>query len=349
LALIALALAAPALIPDRSTVDFAFSEEQQALRAAAREFLAEQAPLAAVAKLADSDPGWQPAVWDSLVQLGWLDDELSLVEHAVLLEEAGYALLQAPYFSTVALAWPANDGRSRLTLAVAEAGTPGGLFADSFATTVAAGGAVTGQKMLVPDAGWVDAFVVVTDAGLRLVRAADAGVTVLSTMDSTRRLGTVVFDGAPSQPVAGELAAVRRRALALAAAEAVGVARRAFDVAAEHAKARQQFDRPIGTYQAVSHRIADSYGAVQLATSLTTWAVWCVAEDDPQADQACAAAAGFAGPAAVQACESAIQILGGIGMTWEHPIHRFYKRAQWLAAFVDPAARRRDLAATLLD
>lgn len=330
-------------------MDFAYSEEQQALRAAAKEFLAERAPLTAVARLADSDPGWQPASWDSLVQLGWLDGELSPVEHAVLLEEAGYALLQAPYFSTVALAWPANDGRARLTLAAAEAGTPGGLFADSFGTTVSAGGAVTGEKVLVPDAAWVDAFVVATDTGLRLVQAADATVTPLSTMDSTRRLGTVVFAGAPSRPVAGELATVRRRALALAAAEAVGVARRAFDLAAEHAKTRQQFDRPIGTYQAVSHKVADSYGAVQLASSLTTWAVWCVAEDDPQAGQACAAAAAFACPAAVQACETTIQVLGGIGMTWEHPIHRFYKRAQWLAAFVDPAGRRRELAAALLD
>jgi alkylation response protein AidB-like acyl-CoA dehydrogenase len=330
-------------------VDFAFSEEQQALRAAAKEFLAEQNPLTGVAKLADSDPGWQPAIWDSLVQLGWLDDELSLIEHAVLLEEAGYALLPAPYFSTVALAWPANDGRTRLTLAAAEAGTPGGLFADSFGVSTDADGAVTGEKIFVPDAAWVEAFVVVTDAGLRLVRAADASVTALSTMDSTRRLGTVRFDKAPSQPVEGDLPALRRRALALVAAEAVGVARRAFDIAAEHAKTRQQFDRPIGTYQAVSHKVADSYGAVQLATSLTTWAVWCVAEDDPQADQACAAAAAFAAPAAVQACESAIQVLGGIGMTWEHTIHRFYKRAQWLAAFADAASRRRDLAAALLD
>jgi alkylation response protein AidB-like acyl-CoA dehydrogenase len=330
-------------------VDFAFSEEQQALRAAAKEFLADQAPLTAVAKLADDDPGWQPSIWDALVRLGWLDDELNLLDQAVLLEEAGYALLPAPYFSTVALAWPANDGHSKLTLAAAEPGNPGGLFAAGFQTTVDATGAVTGEKVLVPDAAWVDAFVVVTDSGLRLVAATDAAVQPLSTMDTTRRLGTVRFDGAPSTAVDVDLETVRRRALALAAAEAVGVARRAFDIAAEHAKTRQQFDRVIGTYQAVSHKVADSFGAVQLATSLTTWAVWCVAEDDPQAAQACTAAAAFAAPAAVQACEATIQVLGGIGMTWEHPIHRFYKRAQWLNAFVDTASRRRDLAAALLD
>jgi alkylation response protein AidB-like acyl-CoA dehydrogenase len=168
-------------------------------------------------------------------------------------------------------------------------------------------------------------------------------------MDSTRRLGTVRFDNAPSTAVDGDMDDLRRRALALAASEAVGVARRAFDIAAEHAKTRQQFDRPIGTYQAVSHKVADSYSQLQLATSLTTWAVWCVAEGDPQADQACAAAAALATPAAVQACEATIQVLGGIGMTWEHVAHRFYKRAQWLQAFTEPATRRRELAAALLD
>ena len=89
-------------------MDFAFSEEQQALRAAAREFLAERVPLPTVARLADSQAGWDQAVWDSLVQLGWLDGDLGLAEHAVLLEEAGYALLPAPYFSTVLKA-PAEE------------------------------------------------------------------------------------------------------------------------------------------------------------------------------------------------------------------------------------------------
>ncbi len=330
-------------------MDFAFSEEQQALRAAARQFLAERVPLPAVAKLADSDAGWDPSAWDAVLQLGWLDPDLGPLEHALLLEEAGYALLPAPYFSTVALAGPANDGRSRLTLAWAEAGRPAGLFAADAVRTVSAGGAVTGEKVLVPDAGWVDAFLVTCAGGaLRLVAAEHAEITGLSTMDSTRRLATVRFADAPSQPVPADLAVLRRQALALAAAEAVGVARRALDVAAEHATTRAQFDRPIGSYQAVSHRVADTYAAVQLATSLAAWAAWCVAEDDPAAEQACAAAAGYAAPAAVQACESAIQVLGGIGMTWEHPIHRFYKRALWLAAFADAPARRRDLATALL-
>ncbi|HSV67792.1 MAG TPA: acyl-CoA dehydrogenase family protein [Mycobacteriales bacterium] len=332
-------------------MDFAFSAEQEALRAAARDFLAERVPLPKVAALADTDPGWDPAIWGALVGLGWLDADLGVLEHAVLLEEAGYALLPAPFFATVALAWPASDGRSRLTLAWAEPGLPAGLAeVDSPGTRVAGDGTVTGHKTLVPDAGWVDAFVVRCAGGaLRLVPAAAATVRPLSTVDTTRRLAEVRFDRAPSEPVVAELATVRRRALALAAAESVGVARRALDIAAEHARSRTQFDRPIGSYQAVSHRVADTYTAVQLATSLAIWAAWCVTEDDPAADQACAAATSYAGPAAVRACETAIQVLGGIGMTWEHPIHRFYKRAQWLAAFdTGGRAQRADIAAALL-
>src|SRR5262249_3526878 len=134
---------------ERPTVDFAYSGEQQALRGAARDFLADRVPLPVVAGLADAEPGWDPSVWDSRVRLGRLDAALGLLDHAVLLEEAGYALLPAPYFSTVALAWPAGDGRSRLTLAWAEAGRPAGLFQAEASTTVSPDGAVTGEKVLV--------------------------------------------------------------------------------------------------------------------------------------------------------------------------------------------------------
>src|SRR5262249_38316221 len=151
-------------------------------------FLATRMPLPAVAKLADSDAGWDPAGWDALRQLGWLDAELGLLEHAGLLGEAGYALLPAPDFSAGALAGPADDGRARPTLAWAEAGRPAGLFPADPATAVSAAGAVTGEKVLVPDAGWVDAFLVTCAGGaLRLVRAEHAGVTEQPTMDSTRR------------------------------------------------------------------------------------------------------------------------------------------------------------------
>src|SRR5205814_7579032 len=95
----------------------------------------------------------------------------------------------------------------------------------------------------------------------------------------------------------------------------------------EHASTRTQFGKPIGTYQAVSHQLADTYADVELARSLTYWAAWCVAENDQQAPVAAAAAKSFAAEAAVAACERSIQVHGGVGFTWEHPLHRFYKRA----------------------
>ena len=133
------------------------------------------------------------------------------------------------------------------------------------------------------------------------------------------------------------------------AAEAVGIAQRALDLGVEHAKTREQFGKPIGTYQAVSHPLAQTYTDVELARSLAYWAAWCVAEDDDRAALAAAAAKAFATEAAVAACERSIQVHGGTGFTWEHPLHRFYKRALWLEGFGKrPFELRKEIADALL-
>ncbi len=117
------------------------------------------------------------------------------------------------------------------------------------------------------------------------------------------------------------------------------------ELGVEHAKTREQFGKPIGVYQAVSHALANTYGDVELARSLAYWAAWCVAEGDEQAPVAAAAAKSFATEAAVAACERSIQVHGGTGFTWEHPLHRFYKRALWLEGFGDrPAQLRAEVA-----
>jgi alkylation response protein AidB-like acyl-CoA dehydrogenase len=136
---------------------------------------------------------------------------------------------------------------------------------------------------------------------------------------------------------------------AAAGAEALGVAQRALDLGVEHAKTRTQFGKPIGTYQAVSHPLAQTYTDVELSRSLVYWAAWCVAEEDERAPVAAAAAKAFATEAAVAACERSIQVHGGIGFTWEHPLHRFYKRALWIEGFgVRPAQLRAEVADALL-
>jgi alkylation response protein AidB-like acyl-CoA dehydrogenase len=121
--------------------------------------------------------------------------------------------------------------------------------------------------------------------------------------------------------------------LASLALEAVGIGKKALELAVEYARDREQFGRKIGVYQAVSHKLADTFVETELARSLAYWAAWCVAEGDEQAEVATAAAKSYAGDAAVAACERSIQVHGGIGFTWEHVLHEYYKRALWIQAY----------------
>jgi alkylation response protein AidB-like acyl-CoA dehydrogenase len=142
----------------------------------------------------------------------------------------------------------------------------------------------------------------------------------------------------------------REEQLAALSLEAVGIAAKVLELAVDYAKTREQFGRPIGVYQAVSHKLADTYVETELARSLAYWAAWCVAEGDEQAPVAVAAAKAYCGDAAVSACERSIQVHGGIGFTWEHVLHVYYKRALWIQAFGGYAREHRaQIAAWLLD
>jgi alkylation response protein AidB-like acyl-CoA dehydrogenase len=160
----------------------------------------------------------------------------------------------------------------------------------------------------------------------------------VESVDPSRPLRRVT-NGSPETP----------RLRAAMAAEAVGVAQRALELGVAYAQTREQFGKKIGVYQAVSHQLSDTYADVELARSLAYWAAWCVAEDDDQASIAAAAAKAFATEAAVKACERSIQVHGGVGFTWEHPLHRFYKRALWLEGFGKrPPELRAEIADALL-
>ena len=352
-------------------MDFAFSPEQQMLRESARDFLASKLSFEQLATLADSDEGWDPATWRQVVDLGWVGLSvpepaggagMSFLDEAVVFEETGRALYPGPLFSTVALALPllaAAGGASALAAVVS--GSRTATVATS-ADVTAVGDRLTGTARLVPDLAIVDDVLVVvagsggTGVWLLDVSADRSVVRPCSTMDRTRRLADLVLVDTPAVPLLAPgaaddaLSAMRLRGLAAVACEAVGVAQRCLDISAAYVKERQQFGRPVGTYQGVSHRIANIYVQLERARSLAYWAAWCVSVDDPQAADACAAAKAAAGEAAVFAAENAIQAMGGIGFTWDHPLHRFYKRAQWIASH-DGFARehRAALAATLLD
>ncbi|MFC9356056.1 acyl-CoA dehydrogenase family protein [Rhodococcus sp. NPDC057014] len=334
-------------------MDFALSDEHRLLADSAQQFLTQKYPLDGVPSIVDDEPGWDPSAWSQIADLGWLDDELTLLDHALLVEEAGAVLLAAPLYSTLALTWAARTPRSQSTaesgplastLAWAETGLPYAITGtDGYHTSLDPAGRVTGRKVLVPDADKVDELVVVAvgSAGpvLCQVRASDTIVRRRATSDRSRSMAEVEFRDVPSttlvepEGVVRALTQTQHRASVLAAAESLGVGRAALKLGVNHARERVQFGKPIGTYQAVSHRLADSYVSLELARSLTYWAAGCVESDDPSAGAACAAAKTAAATAAVEACESAIQVSGGTGITWEHILHRLYKRAQWLESF----------------
>ena len=350
-------------------MDFSFSEEQQMLRDQARSFLSERVPAERVVELAQSEAPFDETLWKEMAGLGWTGLSISeenggsgmgFLDEAVLLEELGYALYPGPFFSTVGVALPALGDRAEalsavaagdtsVTLAWAESSDDASLADVDDLATRATGSednwTLDGVKEVVPDAGVAGQAVITARAddgpGLWLVDLADEGVAVetFETMDSTRRFGRVTLKGARGDRVAGPeeardiLEAVRLRALSAAALEAVGVGQKVLDLAIEYVKERKQFDKPIGAYQAVAHQVADAYVEVELARSLAYWAAWTVAENDDQAAVAVPAAKAAATEAAVAACERSIQVHREIDFTWEHILHRYYKRALWLDSF----------------
>jgi alkylation response protein AidB-like acyl-CoA dehydrogenase len=359
-------------------VHFALSEDQLALQASVREFLADRYPIERVAEIADSPGGFDTASWTEVAELGWagvsVPEEdgglgMGFVEEAVILEELGQGLFPGPFLSSVTLALPALAGDRELTERVTS-----GKSAATIAGGTGAGGPdvgaerdgeawrLSGSASFVPDLGSADLVVVAARGpdGLGLFAVErDGGDSMweeLPTVDSTRRMGRIELGGARGRALmapeatAPFLEDVRRRALAGLAAEAVGVASRALELGVQHAREREQFGRKIGVYQAVSHRLADVYVAVENARSLAYWAAWAVAEGSGDADSAAAAAKAAASEAAVAACEVAIQVHGGIGFTWEHPLHRFYRRALGTSAWLGwPTEHRARIAAALLD
>ena len=291
-------------------MDFSFSQEQEQLRREARGFLETNAD----------------APLTALRELGWLGVSvpeerggggLSFVEEAILFEETGRALYAGPFLTT-AVVLPALPEVDEQAWSVE---------LDGFVPSLDAVDRVLTERMQV---------------------VAAEGETLPST-DETRPLGRLraAEDG---ESLDGSFEPVRLRLLAGLALEAVGVSQRALELGVEYVSQREQFGKKIGTYQAVSHPLADTYVETELARSLAYWAAWSVAEEDERAPLAVASAKAQAAETAVAACERAIQVHGGIGFTWEHPLHRYYKRAQWLDAFGGHAAsHRRVVAAALLD
>jgi acyl-CoA dehydrogenase len=351
-------------------VDFEFSEDQELLRDSVRRFLADRAPIASyVRPLLDGDENRRPEVWNGLADLGvvglLVPEEhggagMGMVDAAVVLEELGRAVHPGPYLATaigaVTLALGAGASREHSFLLPAMAsgsvvGTvaliePGRRFDVAAPVTRARrlgeGWVVEGEKAHVPDAVGSDVVLVSAAVdgvvGVFAVQTNSGGVeiTPVPTIDGTRKQATIAFDGAPAWRLGGDAAAaiadtVDRMAVATVI-DGVGAAACALELAVEYAKERVAFDHPIGSFQAVQHLCADMLRAVELGRAAGYYACW-AADDAPAAEahRAATMAKAFASEAFPQVGGSAIQVFGGIGFTWEHDVHLYYKRLLSLA------------------
>ena len=358
-------------------MNFGFSDDQQAIKRTAREFLSARYPLATVRTLAEDDRGFTDEQWDELVELGWPgviipEDQgglgLGVIELVVIAEEMGYALAPSPWFSTTCAAlmltaagteeqrarWlePLASGEARGTVAVWDERS--GWAPNHSEVELGSDGTLSATKIAVPDAGSAD-FLIVSGADGRhyLVERESPGVTVEpeAAIDPTRKLFRVTLEGAAAEPLASaapdRIGSVYATIVTVLAAENVGAAQRAMEMAITYAKDRTQFDRPIGSYQAVSHRCAQMLLEVEGARSLSYWAGWALDNEPETGPRAASMAKAYAGDAGFRVTASALQVHGGIGFTYEHDLHFFLKRAHANAHAFGDSRWHRDRVADL--
>jgi alkylation response protein AidB-like acyl-CoA dehydrogenase len=342
------------------------TEDHKALRDSVRAFFSARSTEADVRRLMGTEPGYDAATWSAMgkelgIQGLAIPEEFggtgaTAVELAVVFEEAGRALLCAPLLSTVALAatllLQSGDEQARerylpaiaagdlvATVAVTEdSGTCGEGEVRVGATPHADGWALSGVKSFVPDGAAAQLILVVARAedgiGVFAVDAAAPGLArqSLPALDQTRPLARLEFSGTPATRIDGaDWALVRAtldQATALLAAEQVGVAERLLEMSVDYAKVRHQFGRPIGSFQAIKHKCADMLVSVEKARAAAYHAIEASAEDPAALPMAAALAGAFCGPAATAVANATIQVHGGIGFTWEHPVHLYLKRAK---------------------
>jgi len=371
--------------PQNRAMNFAFTEEQEELRKTVRSFLESKSAEAAVREQMETETGFDTAVWKQAgEQLGLqglhIPEEFGgsgygYVELGIVLEEMGRALLCAPFFSTVVLA--ANtllqsgddaakaaylpgiaSGETIATLAFTE---PSGKWDESGITLPATksgdGYTLTGTKMFVIDGNTAKLLIVAarTDNGVSLfaVEGDAAGVTRtnLSTMDQTRKQSRIEFADTPATLIGTEgggwavLSTVLDLAAVGLAAEQVGGAQKVLEMAVEYAKVRVQFGRPIGSFQAIKHKCADMLLEVESAKSAAYYGMWCASELNDELPSVASLAKAYCSEAYFHATAENIQIHGGIGFTWEHPAHLYFKRAKSSELlFGDPTYHRELLA-----
>jgi len=363
-------------------MNFDFSHDQKVLRDQARKFLAEHASSARVRRILDTDTPYDAELWPGIGEMGWMGTAIPEVyggagfgylELSVIAEELGRSLAPTPFSSTIYLAAEAllragSEAQKKRWLPRIAQGEAIGCFALAEGPHVATGGNVSarasdgrigGTKVPVMDGDVADFAVVVartSDAGDRglslfLVDLTGPGVsrTTVSTVDPTRSHARIVLSDMPAELLGtpGEgwplVERLLDRAAVLVAFEQVGGAQAALDMAREYALGRFAFGRPIASFQAIKHKLADVYVAVELARSNVYYGAWALSKDAPELPVAAAAARVAATEAYFHAAKENIQTHGGMGFTWEFDCHLHYRRAKLTGLMLGSARRWKDL------
>ena len=365
-------------------MNFAFSEEQEQLRQFVRSFLEDKSPESAVREQMETEKGYDEAVWSQMAeQLGLqsmiIPEEFGgqgygFVELGVVLEEMGRALLCAPFFSGVmaatALLNSGDDDAKKAhlpgiasgeTIATVAFTEENGRWDDSGITMEASASdgahTISGTKSFVIDGHIANLILVAARSGsgvsLFAVDGDASGISreALATMDQTRKQARLTFDNTPATLVGAEgsgwetLSTMLDLAAVALAAEQVGGAQFVLDMAVQYAKDRIQFGRPIGSFQAIKHKCADMLLEVESAKSAAYYAMWCASEMNDELPSVASLAKAYCSDAYFHAAAENIQIHGGIGFTWEHPAHLYFKRAKSSELmFGDPSYHRELLA-----
>jgi alkylation response protein AidB-like acyl-CoA dehydrogenase len=369
-------------------MDLVFSEEQEELRRTVRRFLEDKSSEEEVRKLMETADGYDPAVWrqmaEGLALQGLAIPEeyggsgYGYRELAIVLEEMGRALLCAPYFSSVVLATNLlltlddddakktflpriADGTMFATVALLE---PSGRWDEEGVTLPASGGAndwtLTGEKSFVLDGHLADLILVPARSpkgvSVFAVERGASGLTAtqLTTLDMTRKQAKLTFSSTPARLLGSEgsgwLAISKMQDLAAVAlaAEDVGGAQKVLDMAVDYAKSRVQFGRYIGSFQAIKHKCANMLLDVESAKAAAYYAAWVAAAGDDELPMAANMAKTYCSEAYSYAAAENIQVHGGIGFTWAHPAHLYFRRAKSSEVLLGDPSYHRELLAQRL-
>ena len=323
-------------------MNFDFSDDQRAIKETARDLLAKRFKLERLRELAESKT-YADDAWSEVSELGWpgifIAEEhggqgLGVLELVILLEELGYVLAPLPFLSNAAAGLILQDAGASDRLAGVASGEQRGTV----------GVVKDGRAALVPDAEESDFIILLDGTDATLVERGDAQVEAIDAIDPTRRYATVTANGGESL---GDVSRGRDLIGLAVAAELVGIGQRVMEMAIEYAKDRKQFDRPIGSYQAVSHACAEMLKKVEGSRSLVYYGGWTADAAPEEFPLAASAAKAYASDMGWEVSASSLQVHGGIGFTWEHDLHWFLKRAKTDGVLYGSARDHRERVAEL--